>query len=188
MLGQLVRRLRSEYSFPIAQASVLSRLDRDGRATTSALAAAERIRPQSMAQTLLELEGDGLISRRPDPTDGRRILIELTAAAASACARTAAAARAGSPRRSRRRSTVDEQRTLIERAAALAAARSVVRDAVPKARLVEAAGPRLEALEQEERLVRLRGVGVAMGDEAVLELGLGARRDLPADRRTEPRV
>ena len=78
VLGQLVRRLRSEYSFPIAQASVLSRLDRDGAQTTSALAAAERIRPQSMAQTLLELEGDGLISRRPDPDDGRRILIELT--------------------------------------------------------------------------------------------------------------
>jgi DNA-binding MarR family transcriptional regulator len=78
VLGQLVRRLRTEYSFPIAQASVLSRLDRDGAQTTSALAVAERIRPQSMAQTLLELEGDGLISRRPDPGDGRRILIELT--------------------------------------------------------------------------------------------------------------
>jgi len=78
VLGQLVRRLRSEYSFPIAQASVLSRLDRDGAQTTSALAAAERIRPQSMAQTLLELEGDELISRHPDPSDRRRIFIELT--------------------------------------------------------------------------------------------------------------
>ena len=79
VLGQLVRRLRSEYSFPIAQASVLSRLDRDGAQTTSALAAAERIRPQSMAQTLLELEGEGLISRHPDQHDRRQILIELTA-------------------------------------------------------------------------------------------------------------
>jgi DNA-binding MarR family transcriptional regulator len=78
VLGQLVRRLRSEYSFPIAQASVLSRLDREGAQTTSALAAAERIRPQSMAQTLLELENDGLISRRPDQNDRRRVLIELT--------------------------------------------------------------------------------------------------------------
>ena len=78
MLGQLVRRLRREYSFPIAQASVLSRLDRDGAQTTSALAAAERIRAQSMAQTLLELEGDGLISRHPDRSDRRQILIELT--------------------------------------------------------------------------------------------------------------
>jgi DNA-binding MarR family transcriptional regulator len=78
VLGQLVRRLRAEYSFPVAQASVLSRLDREGAQTTSALAAAERVRPQSMAQTLAELETAGLIDRRPDPADGRRVLIELT--------------------------------------------------------------------------------------------------------------
>ena len=78
MLGQLVRRLRSEYAFPIAQASVLSRLDREGAQTTSGLAAAERVRPQSMAQTLAELEADELIARRPDPADRRQVLIELT--------------------------------------------------------------------------------------------------------------
>jgi DNA-binding MarR family transcriptional regulator len=79
VLGQLIRRLRSEYSFPIAQASVLSRLDREGAQTTSGLAAAERVRPQSMAQTLAELEADGLIARHPDPDDRRQVLIELTA-------------------------------------------------------------------------------------------------------------
>jgi DNA-binding MarR family transcriptional regulator len=78
VLGQLVRRLRAEYSFPLAHASVLSRLDRDGPQTTSALAAAERVRPQSMAQTLAELEVAALISRRPDPADKRQVLIELT--------------------------------------------------------------------------------------------------------------
>jgi DNA-binding MarR family transcriptional regulator len=78
VLGQLVRRLRAEYSFPVAQASVLSRLDREGPQTTSALAVAERVRPQSMAHTLAELETAGLIRRRPDPGDGRRIHIELT--------------------------------------------------------------------------------------------------------------
>jgi DNA-binding MarR family transcriptional regulator len=78
VLGQLVRRLRAEYSFPVAQATVLSRLDREGAQTTSTLAAAERVRPQSMAQTLAELETAGLIARRPDPGDRRRIHIELT--------------------------------------------------------------------------------------------------------------
>jgi DNA-binding MarR family transcriptional regulator len=77
VLGQLVRRLRAEYSFPVAHASVLSRLDREGAQTASALATAERVRPQSMAQTLTELESAGLIERRPDPDDGRRIRIEL---------------------------------------------------------------------------------------------------------------
>jgi DNA-binding MarR family transcriptional regulator len=78
VLGQLVRRLRAEYSFPVAQASVLSRLDREGATTASALATAERVRPQSMAQTLAELETAGLITRRRDPEDRRRIQIELT--------------------------------------------------------------------------------------------------------------
>lgn len=68
-----------EYSFPVAQASVLSRLDREGAQTASALAAAERVRPQSMAQTLAELETTGLIERRPDSGDRRRIQIDLTA-------------------------------------------------------------------------------------------------------------
>ena len=78
VLGQLVRRLRAEYSFPVAQASVLSRLDREGAQTASALASAEHVRPQSMAQTLAELETAGLIERRPDPVDRRRSQVELT--------------------------------------------------------------------------------------------------------------
>jgi DNA-binding MarR family transcriptional regulator len=78
VLGQLVRRLRAENSFSISQGAVLARLDRDGPQTTSALAVAERVRPQSMAQTVAELQASGLVGRRPDPLDGRRILIELT--------------------------------------------------------------------------------------------------------------
>ena len=78
MLGQLVRRLRAEHNFAISHATVLGRLDREGPRTTSALALAERVRPQSMAQTLAELSAAGLVGRRPDPLDGRQILIELT--------------------------------------------------------------------------------------------------------------
>ncbi len=78
VLGQLVRRLRAENTFPVSQGMVLARLEREGPATTSALAAAELVRPQSMAQTLAELGAAGLVARRPDPEDGRQILIELT--------------------------------------------------------------------------------------------------------------
>jgi DNA-binding MarR family transcriptional regulator len=78
VLGQLLRRLRAEHQFPISQGTVLARLEREGPATTSALAAAERVRPQSMAQTIAELGAAGLVVRSPDPTDGRQILIELT--------------------------------------------------------------------------------------------------------------
>jgi DNA-binding MarR family transcriptional regulator len=78
VLGQLVRRLRAEHRFSLSQGAVLGRLDRDGAMSTSDLAAAERVRPQSMAQTVSELESDGLIDRRPDPADARRALLELT--------------------------------------------------------------------------------------------------------------
>jgi len=78
VLGQLVRRLRSENPLPLSHLAVLGRLDRSGPQTTSRLAAAERMRPQSMAQTLAELHTEGLIDRRPDPADGRQILVELS--------------------------------------------------------------------------------------------------------------
>jgi DNA-binding MarR family transcriptional regulator len=44
----------------------------------SELAVAERVRPQSMAQTVGDLEGDGFVTRRPDPDDRRRSVVELT--------------------------------------------------------------------------------------------------------------
>jgi DNA-binding MarR family transcriptional regulator len=78
VLGQLVRRLRAENSFSIAQGVVLGRLERDGPQSTSALAAAERVRPQSMASTVAELHTAGLVARRPHPLDRRQILLELT--------------------------------------------------------------------------------------------------------------
>jgi DNA-binding MarR family transcriptional regulator len=78
VLGQLIRRLRAEHRFPLSQGAVLGRLDRDGPQSTSDLALAERVRPQSMAQTLGDLESDHLIVRRPDPDDRRRVLIELS--------------------------------------------------------------------------------------------------------------
>src|SRR5262245_37991591 len=78
VLGQLVRRLRAENTLPLTQAIVLARLDRDGAQTTSALAAAERVRRQSMAQTIRELVAASLVVRRSDPLDGRRVLVELT--------------------------------------------------------------------------------------------------------------
>ena len=86
VLGQLIRRLRVENTFPISQGAVLARLDREGPQTASDLAAAERVRPQSMAQTVAELQTAGLVARRPHPLDRRRILIELTAEGTAALA------------------------------------------------------------------------------------------------------
>jgi DNA-binding MarR family transcriptional regulator len=78
VLGHLTRRLRAEHRFSLSQGAVLGRLDREGTKSIGDLALAERVRPQSMTQTISDLEGDGLIARRADPTDGRRMLVELT--------------------------------------------------------------------------------------------------------------
>ena len=78
VLGHLLRRLRAEHSFSLSQGAVLGRLDRTGTMSIGDLAVAERVRPQSMAQTVGEMQADGLLERRPDPDDGRRMLVELT--------------------------------------------------------------------------------------------------------------
>jgi DNA-binding MarR family transcriptional regulator len=78
VLGQLMRRLRSENTRPQSQLSVLSRLDRGGPQTTSGLAAAEQMRPQSMAEVVAELQADGFVDRTPDTGDRRQLLVELT--------------------------------------------------------------------------------------------------------------
>ena len=84
VLGRIVRRLRAERAqrrgLPLAQVIVLGRLDRSGPSGISALAAAEHVRPQSMAATVAALEDAGLVARTPDADDRRRVAIDLTPA------------------------------------------------------------------------------------------------------------
>ena len=78
VVGQLVRRLRAHGTFPVSQAIVLGRLDREGPQSVSDLARADGVRPQSMAQTVRQLEAAELVDRQPDPDDGRRAIVGLT--------------------------------------------------------------------------------------------------------------
>jgi DNA-binding MarR family transcriptional regulator len=80
VLGALMRRLRAQHGFSLSQGAVLGRLDREGPCSIGQLAQAERVRPQSMAQTVKGLEGAGLVTRSVDPADARRALVRLTAA------------------------------------------------------------------------------------------------------------
>jgi DNA-binding MarR family transcriptional regulator len=79
VIGQLIRRLRAEqHRFSMSQGAVLGRLDRDGPQSVSDLAAAEKVRPQSMAQTVADLESGEMVERVPDPDDRRRSLVRFT--------------------------------------------------------------------------------------------------------------
>lgn len=83
LVGRLTRRLRQTSvvgEMTLSQASVLSLLEREGPATPGILATKERISPQSMGTILISLEALGLVSRTPDPTDGRCLVISLTEA------------------------------------------------------------------------------------------------------------
>ena len=81
VVGRLRRRLleaSDTRELTPSQTSVLSRLGKQGPASASDLAAAERVRPQSVATTLAALDQRGLIERRPDPGDGRRQVVSLS--------------------------------------------------------------------------------------------------------------
>jgi len=83
----LVRRLKQRHldgELTDPETSALARLDRGGPATPGALAKQEQISAQSMGATLAALEARGLVDRRPDPLDGRRVVLSLTEAGRTA--------------------------------------------------------------------------------------------------------
>jgi DNA-binding MarR family transcriptional regulator len=88
-LAVAVKRLRSRMreesgatsaGLSVAQLSIFSRLMNEGPATAASLAAAEHVSQQAIAQNLAGLKADGLVSVTPDPADGRKSLLSVTAA------------------------------------------------------------------------------------------------------------
>ena len=80
-IGQLLRRVRADVnpgSLTWSQTAAMALLERLGSATIADLARADAVKPQSMGATLTVLEQEGLICRRPHPTDGRQVLFSLT--------------------------------------------------------------------------------------------------------------
>ncbi|HEX3786723.1 MAG TPA: MarR family transcriptional regulator [Pseudonocardiaceae bacterium] len=77
-LHRRLRKERPDNGLSLTKLSVLGRIDRDGPATASTIAEAERIQPQSMTRVVAELEALGLIERLADQTDRRRVLLRPT--------------------------------------------------------------------------------------------------------------
>jgi DNA-binding MarR family transcriptional regulator len=76
---------RSELS--LTAAAVLSRLQREGPARLTELAAAEGITQPSMTALVARLAGQGLVERAADPRDRRAVVLGLTPAGAELLAR-----------------------------------------------------------------------------------------------------
>ena len=122
VVSRLRRRLRElavDADLTSSQLSVFTRLSKEGDSSASVLAVAEGVRPQSMAATLAALEQRGLIERRPDPADGRRQLITLSAEGLRRAEDDRQARREWLTRMLRERCTEDERQTIIEAMALL---------------------------------------------------------------------
>jgi DNA-binding MarR family transcriptional regulator len=81
---RLARRLRLEKSsdaLSMNQLATLGTLNRCGEMTVGELARIERVKPPSMTRTVNSLAEAGLVTRRPHPTDGRQVVVDITPAA-----------------------------------------------------------------------------------------------------------
>lgn len=77
-LGRRLRAERSANGLSLTKLSILGHLYRKGSLSAVELAALERVQPQSLTRVLAELTGSGLVSRRADVQDGRRVLLDIT--------------------------------------------------------------------------------------------------------------
>lgn len=82
---RLSRRLRQERDSDLTatQLSALGTLRRHGPLTAGALAAYERVQPPSMTRTIGCLVEAAMIRREPSPTDGRQVVLHLSAEGAA---------------------------------------------------------------------------------------------------------
>lgn len=79
-LYEALRRLAPRDGLSLTAASTLRRLQRHGPHRLCALHVAEGVTQPAMTQLVTRLERDGLATRRPDPADGRVVVVTITEA------------------------------------------------------------------------------------------------------------
>ena len=90
-LSRRLRTQRVDTTVTLTHLAALSTLRRHGPMSPGELAAHERVQPPSMTRVVVALEGMGLVSRTPHPTDGRQVVLSLTDAAETLLAEEARA-------------------------------------------------------------------------------------------------
>ena len=85
-LGDAISRLNSrlrrdvvEAGVSLARARTLATLDRDGARRLTDLALAEQVAQPTMSDLIGRLVADGLVKRTGDGSDGRTVLVSITA-------------------------------------------------------------------------------------------------------------
>jgi DNA-binding MarR family transcriptional regulator len=79
---KIARKLQSHRSaavLSLSKLTILGELHREGVCTAAAMASALRLQPQSLTRVLAALERQSLIARRPNSSDRRESLIQITA-------------------------------------------------------------------------------------------------------------
>lgn len=82
----LIRSLNTTHVMSRSASGTLATLERGGPSRLTALAAREGITQPAMTQLISRLESSGLVSREPDPTDGRVVRVTITEAGRSTMA------------------------------------------------------------------------------------------------------
>jgi DNA-binding MarR family transcriptional regulator len=78
-VGKFVRSIKAEANTPTtSQSETLSLLDREGPLSVAELADRRNVKHQSMRLVAVQLEAEGLISKMPNPADGRSQLLSIT--------------------------------------------------------------------------------------------------------------
>lgn len=79
VMGKFVRGIKTQANTPTtSQSETLSILDRAGPLNVAELADRRKVKHQSMRLVAAQLEAEGLISKMPNPTDGRSQLLFIT--------------------------------------------------------------------------------------------------------------
>ncbi len=81
IVSKLKRKVREQVDMSgltPSQIAVVLRMEKDQPVTTSGLARAEGVKPQSMARIIDALRDMEFLTSTPDPTDGRQMLLSLS--------------------------------------------------------------------------------------------------------------
>lgn len=84
-LNRRLRSQRADNTVSLTQLAAMSTLDFHGPMSPGELAMHEKVQPPSMTRVIAGLEEKGMLTRRPHPTDGRQVIVELTEAGRELC-------------------------------------------------------------------------------------------------------